>query len=79
MLNCESVFPVMLSSIEADRRRWLRENRGILQRIGEETAYKRTMVSLVFNKHRKSDGSIEAALIAAGAPGFGGKKPVRKA
>ena len=69
----------MLSAIELERRRWLRRNPRILSRIGEQTDYKRTMVSLVFNGHRKSDGTIEEALRDAGAPGFSGKKQVKKA
>ncbi len=71
---------MLLNAQEIERRRWLRRNRGVLQRIAKDTEYGRTMVSLVFNKHRGSiDGSIEAALTDAKAPGWGEKKPARKA
>jgi len=70
---------VLLNALALERRRWLRKNRGVLQRIEEQTNYKRTMVSLVFNGHRKSDGSIEEALIREGAPGWTARKGVKKA
>jgi len=66
---------------DIDRFRWLRKNRGILTKIAEATGYKRTMVSLVFNKRRSSsDGSIEEELKRLDAPGWNiSKKPIKKA
>lgn len=68
------------SAIEIERRTWRRLHRGILKQIAKDTQYHISMVSMVFNGHRPSgDGSIEAALREAGAPGYSGnRKPARK-